>query len=131
MRRQNCSRERLIALLQEKAAELGRSPRIRDIKDDLRMPPYSMYYEEFSSWNDALEAAGLRLNLVYYSRGDFIRKLKEKSEELGGIPPRVVDVNNDNEMPSAATYRKIFGTWRDALNVAGLKRFGPTKKVTL
>ena len=43
----------LIQLLRQKAIELGRSPKFREI------PGYLLYEKRFGSWNGALAAAGL------------------------------------------------------------------------
>ena len=115
-----CSKAELIARLQEKAKELGRTPRIEDAKTDPRMPPYSQYYTAFNSWNGALEIAGLTPNINYcHSKAELIAKLQQKARELGRTP-RIADIMEDASLPSYGTFQNCFGTWNKALENAGL-----------
>ena len=54
----NTARDRLIAVLREKADELGHSPRVKDFPSGSR-PSYMTFIREFGSWSAAQEAAGL------------------------------------------------------------------------
>lgn len=58
--RHHYSREKLILLLQKKAKETGRRPRMCDIEDDPEMPSLKAYRNAFGNLAGALEVAGLK-----------------------------------------------------------------------
>lgn len=53
---------------------------------------------------------------------EFIRQFNEKN----GRPPTENDFNNDRRYPSVPTYQKRFGSWNNAIEIAGL----PKRKIT-
>ena len=106
------SNEELILILQQKAEELGRTPRTRDMK----RPSASTFYDAFGSWNNALRSAGLKTNSRRkYNDKELILILQQKAKELGRTP-RIYDMKK----PSYGTYCNRFGSWVDALKAAGL-----------
>ena len=111
--------EDLIGLLKAKAESLGRTPTMKDVDSDKSMPSVATYIGRFGSWNKALEAAGLSSNKNSYSDEELITLLKAKAESLGRTPTQK-DVDFDESMPSATTYRDRFGSWKNALRAAGL-----------
>ena len=110
--------EELIGQLRAKAESLGRTPMIKDLKSDKSMPSAATYIDRFSSWNEALKAAGLSVN-VGYTNEELIGLLKAKAKSLGRTPT-IKDVNSDKSMPHANTYTDRFGSWNQALKAAGL-----------
>ena len=119
-RNREISREELIEFLRLKAKELGRPPKVVDVKESTTtMPPYNRYYQEFNSWNNALAAAGLEPNIFYYSKPELIAILKQKAKKLGRSP-KISDMRSDKLVPSYATYQKMFGSWNKALEAADL-----------
>lgn len=54
------TREELIASIIKKAKELGRTPQRRDIDSDKSLPSASQYAREFGSWQNCIDAAGLK-----------------------------------------------------------------------
>ena len=116
------SEERLIALLQEKAAELGETPNMKHVGSDPSMPSIRSYYRCFGGWGKAIEAAGLAMRPDYkrrYSDEELIVALKKKAAKLGRTPKRE-DIEHASDMPCAFTFREHFGNWNRALEAAGL-----------
>ena len=114
------TKDELIAILQRKARELGRSPKVTDTRRDKSIPSYATYYYAFGSWNGALEAANLRPAALRYSEAELIDLLQKKAKELGKTPT-ALEVEVDPDMPTPTTYRNVFGTWNEALKVANLR----------
>ena len=112
------TRAELISLIQQLAKELGRTPRISDLKR-YSMPPYTKFYKEFNSWNEALKAAGFSPNIHICAKSELIAILQRKAKECGRTP-RIADIESDKNMPSHAAYIAAFGTWNTALKEAGL-----------
>jgi len=109
---QKWSKKTLVSSLQKLARTLGQTPKITDLKEDLTMPPVSVYLRAFGTWNKALETAGLR-----YSEEEMISMLQEKAEELGGRAPIPEEMEG---MPSQGMYASTFGAWSKALRRAGI-----------
>lgn len=60
-----------------------------------------------------------KLNTSNMSPDQMIKLLKEKGDSLGRAPT-VEDINLDQSMPTIFTYRKIFGSFSEALKLAEL-----------
>ncbi len=56
------SNERLIEILRNLAAELGRPPTAQELRARRDLPAPITYLRHFGGWNRALEAAGLKPN---------------------------------------------------------------------
>jgi hypothetical protein len=63
-RRPTFSDEQLLQILRDLAAELGRTPLLRELQARSDLPSSSVYTRRFGGWNAALQAAGLELNRV-------------------------------------------------------------------
>ena len=109
----------LLAELQRLAKELDRTPSQQDMK---KHGDYSdqTYKSRFGSWNDALQQAMLDTNTVsdQRSKDELLHELRRLSQEVGRIPT-AGDMENHGEY-GHVTYHRRFGSWRDALDEAGL-----------
>ena len=115
------TREELIELLVKLGEKLGRTPTIKDVNTAEDMPSNATYAKYFGSWNKALGAAGFKPNVRYdWTEEKLIELLVKFKKKLGRIPT-MEDVRAAKDMPSAATYQRLFGSWNKALGAAGLK----------
>lgn len=113
------TRDELIAHVQDYADDVG-TPTARGIHDAEGYPGIHHYQDEFGSWNEALQAAGLDVNqeMGRYSDAELINALQNFARELGEIP---TSTQMAEEGPhSTSTYSEHFGGWLDALRAAGL-----------
>lgn len=125
--------EELLEMLRHKANQLGRSPRAKDME----FP--TIFCRRFSTWNNALEAAGLNLNqrakretasrekiAPKYQR----RNVLETDEELVdmyksfsaklGHPATADELRSSPEMYDATAYRLRFGSMNNLRKIAGM-----------
>ncbi|MFB7351122.1 homing endonuclease associated repeat-containing protein [Bacillus thuringiensis] len=118
-KRECFTKEDCIVLIQEKAKALGRVPKIEE------MTKISTIYKKFGSWKKALEAAGLPvLQKREYTKEELIEIIQEKARELHRTP-------KINEIKHVTLIRNEFGSWKKALEAAGLpalKKRGYTKE---
>jgi len=96
--------------------ELGHPPTHTDMDEEGEYSA-SLYHERFSSWNRALDLAGLEVRYPSeFTHDELIERLDEVVEVLGRAPTH-------SEMaeagPHPATFARHFGTWRDAIRKAG------------
>lgn len=78
---------------------------------------YSVYVTRFGSWNNALKLAGHKTTKTYTN--------EELLSILRDAPTKTYNhFNEPNELPSAVTYKKRFGSWNNALDLAGIPRNG-------
>ncbi|MCT6515373.1 hypothetical protein N0B30_22350 (plasmid) [Bacillus subtilis] len=100
----------LIEILQQKAKELGRPPKTREVKQ------WATIIKHFGSFNKGLKAAGLtpnKMKIKTYTEKELIEALQQKAKELGRLP-------QGREIKQWATIRKRFGSFHKGLEAAGL-----------
>lgn len=117
--KQNYTKSELIELLKEKAKELGRTPKEREMKSKPGYPTSYTYSKHFGSWNNALKIA--KLDIVQeseYTKQQLIENLINYSKELGRTPS-VFDMKGQH--PSIGPFSDKFGSWNNALLECGLK----------
>lgn len=103
------TKEELIEILQQKAKELGRSPKWVELKQR------ETIVRKFGSYTEALKAAGLTLNRKKtYTKEGLIEILQQKAKELGRTPTR-----KEVEQQQGAITRE-FGSYNNGLKAAGL-----------
>lgn len=120
------SKEVMIKMLQDKAGELGYIPTAASIAGDSSMPSARTYARRFGTWRKALESAGLKRDCessVSRKPGKeaMIKMLQDKAKEIGHTPTHDDMKNRSEDMPSARTYIRHFGSWNNALEAAGLE----------
>lgn len=101
--------------------ENGRIPLQTDFVSNPGYPGYSAYQKRFGSWNNALILAelGTRQKDKQYTGEEllnFLRFFYEKNE----IVPTYRYFRHGPNCPSTETYRKRFGSWNNALKLAGM-----------
>ncbi|MCY9308676.1 hypothetical protein MOF23_06765 [Bacillus inaquosorum] len=109
-RKKPYTKESLIEILRQKADELGRSPKAKEVKQK------AIIIKHFGSFNDGLKAAGLTPNQTRrkkYTEENLIEILQQKAKELGR-PPKT------REVKQWGTIINHFGSFNRALEAAGL-----------
>jgi len=116
------TKEELIKKLKLISKKLGKTPTIKDIRKEKNFPSYISFYFKFGSWNNALKAAKLDLNYEYrfYSKNELLKYLIDFSNK-NKKTPTIEDFNNNSNFPAAITYFDRFGSWNNALKLAGLE----------
>jgi len=112
--------EELIEYLRDFGERMGRTPTQKMVCSDPEMPSLSAYRNHFGNFNKALELAGFTLNSGRRTSKEAIELLKEFGEKIGRTP--TVDMVNANpDLPSVPTFMKYFGSFNNALRVAGFR----------
>ncbi|MEZ2659148.1 homing endonuclease associated repeat-containing protein [Aneurinibacillus aneurinilyticus] len=112
---QKYSDEDLLQMIRDKANELGRTPRIKEIEKSPTI------IHRFSSWKNALKHAGLIGNEVQYSDDELIDIIHNWIDKHNKIPS-IKEWDSNNTLPSTSTYRRRFDkTWSEILFSIGLK----------
>ncbi|SNR51745.1 homing endonuclease associated repeat-containing protein [Halorubrum vacuolatum] len=109
----------LITELQRLAERLGHPPGLRDM-NQLGAHSSKTYQDMFGSWNEALKAADLDINMEQnISKSDLLDELARLADELGRTPTSR-DMAQLGEY-GTATYSKTFESWNNAVQEAGLE----------
>ncbi len=121
----------LISMLQNYAEKLGRTPRMKDVENEPKMPSAVTYVNRFGCYKNALIMANLSKahpkhvekpkKAKDYTDAELIAMLQNYAKKLGRTP-KIKDVENEPEMPSAGAYVRRFGSYTNALIMANLER---------
>ncbi len=122
------TRESLIDYLRDIAKKLGRSPSIEDVNRLSRKKrgwSAGPIVDIFGSFNNALREAGLPIRKKHKnsSKEEAIKKLKDLYIKLGRTPSNkdMGKASKLGECPSEVTYMRWFGSFNNALELAGIK----------
>lgn len=116
------SEDELLRALSELSESLGRIPTSTEMAERGRFSP-STYRRRFGSWNETVERAELSETFDNSSCRRFSnQEMCDELERMAGVlgrPPTSTEMDEFGEY-SAATYRRRFGSWVNALTDAGL-----------
>ncbi len=113
--------DELLKLLKKCGKKNGRTPTLSMVDNDPDMPSQSVYKKRFGNFNNALRLAGFGADLVdRYTDDELLQLLKECGKKNGKTPTNRM-VKADSNMPSTVTYARHFGSWSNALRLAGFK----------
>ena len=113
------NKQELINIILEKAKQLNRTPTLRDMKERF------IIRKTFNTWNNALEQAGLTLNLKINkqkNKKEATMIILNKKNELGRTP-------KCKEIKELNYIKSVFGSWGNALNELDLKKSKRIKKI--
>lgn len=81
------TKDELISELQRFHRENGRVPKIKDIQTKFGYPDFNNYRNHFGSWNNALKAAGLKINKIQSSldRTETCLYCGKRADEIPGF----------------------------------------------
>lgn len=120
--RNDVSDDALLDELQRLDEELDRPPLWEDMESKGRYSPHT-YHRRWGSWLEAREAAGLDGSEIRHGqrvgREALIEALRNLAMDLGR-PPSQLDMNDRGEY-SPTPYYTEFGSWREALDAAGVR----------
>ncbi len=114
------SEDELIRALRELADELGKPPRFKDMEEQGEYSGHT-YLRTFGSWPKAKESAGLDPKTTTsrrISRTSLIEAMTELEKRLGKTPSQ--DEMQKFGKYSYRPYYREFGSWKHALEVAGI-----------
>jgi len=119
LRFEDVGHDELLSDIQRVASLVGGTPRLTDMREFGEFPPH-WYRQEFGTWNEAIEAAGLEPNLRRdIDSEELLAELTRLSGALGRTP-RQADMDERGEL-SPSVYKREFGSWNNALRAAGFK----------
>ncbi len=115
----------LLESLRKFYMENNRVPLNTDFIGNQKYPSRSIVTKRFGSWNEALRKAGLDVNEEHHSYHimsddellDCLNEYYSKNNKV----PIATDFNNTIDYPSFMTYLNRFGSWNNALKMAGLE----------
>jgi hypothetical protein len=127
IRRRPWSASASIQALQDWTAMRGRPPQSMEwFHANPEHPCSTTVRKRFGSWDRALAAANLQpgappaRSSKHWSREETVEALKDWSAANGRLPEGVDWVRASDTHPTTITVRKRFGTWKKALEAAGL-----------
>ena len=107
VRKAKYTEEELLEILKAKTEELGRAPLHKELTQAKTI------VDHFGSWDKALEAVGMNSKHKLYTKEELLDILKAKTKELGRAPTHA-------ELTQKVTIIKHFGSWENALKLAGI-----------
>lgn len=126
------SEDELLDALRRVAEQLGRTPKVEDLRGKKGLPHSATYRLRFGSWKKALSRAGLHgegNESVGYNDDELLTHLKRAATILGRAP-KADELHTVEGFPNALTYQNRFGSWNNALGQAGLGRRGRKPRYT-
>lgn len=99
--------------------ENGRVPTSKDFLNNSKYPSFSAVVNRFGSWNGALIKAKLEISRQYYTDNELLNILRRYYTETGEIPTYNEFLSN-KKYPSSVCFAEHFGTWNNALKLAGM-----------
>ncbi|PFJ23928.1 homing endonuclease associated repeat-containing protein [Bacillus cereus] len=102
------SEQEIIKEIQKKALELGRTPKNFEVNIG------SLAINKFGSWNKALKKASLEISKKNHTRSEILQLLQDYAKKNKRTPQQ-------KDIPiHHGVYKRIFGSWNEALRAAGL-----------
>ena len=113
--------KQLLDELRDFAEHLGHTPTISETIRDELMPSTDTYIRRFGSWGEAIKAAlDIQIQLrPTWTDEVLLQELRDFSEIMGRSPT-TMELDSDELTPSSSTYLKKFGSFANALELAGL-----------
>ena len=123
MGKKQYTREFLLSELRRFYDENGRSPTLRDMCKVNGYPGATTYRHEFGTFSDALQSADLELNhVVNYTKEILISEIHRFVKENSRVPI-LNDMKRSNGYPAGSIYNREFGSWNNAIEIAGYESY--------
>lgn len=115
------TKEELKNIIQEYSKLIGRTPKMKEVTYNKDLPPIHQFLKKFNTWNNLLKECDLKINSnCNYSKEYLLNVLKSLATQLKRTPLSD-DLNKNKDLPSPKVYYVKFGSWNNALRIAGLK----------
>ena len=103
------TKEHLIKLIQDYYKKHNKVPSEKDILKEKDYPPYATFIRYFHTWNNAIIAAGFKINRKKtISKEEYMEEIKKFAKLLGRVP-LLEDYKNYPEAPSLGSITHVFG----------------------
>lgn len=112
------TKEQIIESIQILAKQTGKIPSLGDYRKYKCKPTDPIIIDRFGSWNAALLAAGFTEH-SYLDKEELIQVLQDYYTEYGETPTTRI-FNADTRYPNSITYKRHFGSWNTALELADI-----------
>lgn len=112
------TKEDIIKSIKELATKLDKTPSLLDYRNYKCKPSSPTVIDRFGSWNAALVEAGF-VEHSYISDEQLLQLLKTYYKEHNKTPS-TREFDSDSKYPNTVTYKRHFGSWNNALELAGL-----------
>ena len=112
------TKEDVIVSIKALAVRLNKVPSLGDYNRHRCKPTSPIVIDRFGSWNAALAAAGFTEH-SYLSEAQLLQLLQEYYKEHNKTPS-TREFDSDKKYPNTVTYKRHFGSWNNALDLAGL-----------
>jgi hypothetical protein len=119
--RKKYTEEQLLEYLRVSYREIGRIHENNDFTNNDKYPCYSIYRRYFGSWNRSIELRGLKREPNYEYTNDQLLEYLRKFYRETGTTPEARNFNNNPKYPGYSVYQKRFGSWNNAIILAGLQ----------
>lgn len=106
------AREAMIKIVRDLHTQLERVPKTTELPEECEYSPND-FYQEFGSWDEALEAAGIDREQA------LLDDIEQVAEQLGRVP-KATDIDKHGTY-SGSNYSTYFGSWSTALEQANLE----------
>lgn len=114
------SDEDLLTEIKQLSDKLGHPPTLQEMRDEGAYAAMT-YYNRFGSWRNALEAAGFQAREPEQKiqTKELLAELNRLADKKDGNDPPTAAAMNEEGKYWASTYRRRFGSWKEALEAAG------------
>ena len=121
------SDEDLLTEIRQLSDKLGHPPTLQETRDEGAYAAMT-YYNRFGSWRNALEAAGFQAREPEQKiqTEELLAELNRLADKKDGTDPPTAAAMNEEGTYWASTYRRRFGSWKEALETAGFDPPQPT-----
>lgn len=118
--RSHTEADKMLEVIRQVARKLGKIPSIRDVKRvQAKYSPWEIR-KAFGSWRKALVQAGLERENYRILTDDQLIQVLQEYFTINKRTPRAIDFLASQRYPSPNVYILHFGTWNDAIELAGL-----------
>lgn len=114
------SDEEIVQMVKEKAEDLGATPTLSDLNEEVNYPDAYDFRSRFDGYNNLLFRASLTPNLERYGEKEIMDSLRKEYVENGFNRPDEKVLNGKDNFPTMGYLRQLYGGLDEALEEAGI-----------